>query len=98
MPNRPTERHGWARSLSELLLAGVLVALGWTHGFVYVEGASMEPALSPGDLALYRRTAPDLRRGDLVLFEHEGGLVVHRVAGVQRNGALRTRGDANTTL
>ena len=58
----------------------------------------MEPALIAGDLVVYRRSEPDLRRGDLVLFEHEGGLVVHRVAGVQRNGALRTRGDANDAL
>lgn len=55
----------------------------------------MAPALMPGDVIVYRRHAPQFERGDLVMFEHNGGLVVHRVAGIQRDGSLRTRGDAN---
>lgn len=58
----------------------------------------MEPTLSAGDLAVYARRGPMCRQGDLVLFEHGGGLVVHRVAGVQRDGSMRTRGDANDSL
>lgn len=58
----------------------------------------MEPALFAGDLAIYARRGITCRRGDLVLFEHDGGLVVHRVAGTQRDGSLRTRGDANESL
>lgn len=58
----------------------------------------MMPALAPGDLIVYRRAGLDLKRGDLVVFEHGGGLVVHRVAGLLRGGALRTRGDANESL
>jgi signal peptidase len=86
------------KQAAEVLLAIVIVALGWAHGVLYVEGGSMEPALSPGDLIVYRRIGSDLRRGDLVVFEHSGALVVHRVAGVLRGGELRTRGDANKTL
>lgn len=82
----------------EPLAALVIVALGFTHGFVYVEGRSMEPALFAGDLVVYRRNAPRPARGEMVLFEHDGGLVVHRVAGVDREGGLRTRGDANDSL
>lgn len=73
----------------------MLLAVGLTHGFVYVEGGSMAPTLVPGDVIVYRRRVPQFERDDLVLFEHNGGLVVHRVAGIQRDGALRTRGDAN---
>lgn len=58
----------------------------------------MEPALHAGDLIVYRRTGAALTQGDLVVFEHRGTLVVHRVAGVLRDGALRTRGDANDVV
>lgn len=99
MPSSPTdERYRWVRRLAEPLAALVIVALGFTHGFVYVEGGSMEPALFPGDVVVYRRNAPHPVRGELVLFEHDGGLVVHRVAGIDREGDLRTCGDANDSL
>lgn len=65
---------------------------------VYVEGASMEPALWAGDLIVYRRVGMVPDRGDLIVFEHGGTLVVHRVAGLLRDGSVRTRGDANDTL
>lgn len=83
------------RVVAEVMLAVTLVALGWTHGVLYVEGGSMEPALHAGDLIVYRRMGAVFGRGDMVVFEHDGTLVVHRVAGVLRDGALRTRGDAN---
>lgn len=99
MPSKRTdERYRWLRRLVEPLLALTMIALGLTHGFVYVEGRSMEPALSPGDIVVYRRSAQHPARGEMVLFEHGGGLVVHRVAGVERHGDVRTRGDANSSL
>lgn len=99
MPSRPTERrHEWLRKSAELLLAALLVAVGWTHGALFVEGGSMEPALFPGDLIVYRRVGIVPDTGDLIVFEHRGVLVVHRVAGLLREGALKTRGDANTSL
>lgn len=58
----------------------------------------MEPALSAGDVIVYRRPGVSWQRGDLVVFEHGGTLVVHRVAGLLRGGSLRTRGDANESL
>lgn len=58
----------------------------------------MEPALHAGDVIVYRRTGAVLAQGDLVVFEHRDSLVVHRVAGVLRGGALRTRGDANDVV
>jgi len=99
MPSRLTDRGGARlRSIAEAVLALLLVALGWTHGVLYVEGGSMEPVLHAGDLIVYRRTGAVLAEGDLVVFEHRGSLVVHRVAGVLRDGALRTRGDANDAV
>lgn len=58
----------------------------------------MEPALSPGDVIVYRRIGAHIEQREMVVFEHRGTLVVHRVAGALRGGSLRTRGDANTTL
>ena len=99
MPNKRTERsYLWIRRCAEALLAIVIVATGWSHGVLYVEGGSMEPALSAGDVIVYRRPGAVWQRGDLVVFEHQGSLVVHRVAGLLRGGALRTRGDANESL
>ena len=92
---RADGRHAWLRVTAESLLAVVLVAGGWTHGVVFVEGGSMRPALHPGDVLLYRRIGATPAAGDLVVFDHAGALVVHRVAGVLRGGGLRTRGDAN---
>jgi signal peptidase I len=64
---------------------------------ILVAGGSMEPALTAGDLLVYRRGAA-IEPGDLVLFEHRDSLVVHRVVSTLRGGRLRTRGDANDTL
>jgi len=79
-------------------LVGVLIACGWCHGVLFVEGGSMVPSVSAGDVVIYRRVAPRLVPGDLVVFQHGGALVVHRVAGVLRGGRLRTRGDANRSI
>lgn len=94
----PRGRHEHLANASRSLLAAVIVLVGWTHGVLYVEGASMSPALSPGDIIVYRRMGVRLAQRDLVVFEHDGTLVVHRVAGLLRGGRLRTRGDANATL
>ncbi|MHB1017709.1 MAG: signal peptidase I [Coriobacteriia bacterium] len=78
-----------------MLLALVIMALGWSHGVLYVEGGSMQPSLYPGDLIVYRRIGHEPVRGDLVVFRHDGALVVHRVVRVGRDGSLTMRGDAN---
>lgn len=79
-------------------MAALLLAVGWTYGVLYVEGSSMEPALSAGDVIIYQRARVSAGWDDLVVFEHRDSLVVHRVAGVLRDGSLRTKGDANRIL
>lgn len=99
MQNSPSDqRHAWLRVCAEALLAILLVAIACTHGVLFVEGGSMEPALVPGDLIMYRRVRVTSDPGDLVVFRHGGTLVVHRVAEVLRDGSIRTAGDANETL
>jgi len=96
MQSKPADaRFQTLRRISGAALAAVLVACGWCYGILFIEGGSMEPAVSAGDFVVYRRVAIGPDQGDLVVFEHGGTLVVHRVAGLLRDGSIRTRGDAN---
>ena len=96
MQNKRTDgAHVWVLRLLQGVAAVLIMLLGWSHGVLYVEGGSMEPALSPGDVIVYRRVSPSLAAGDLVVFQYAGGLVVHRVVAVMRDGTMRTAGDAN---
>jgi signal peptidase I len=72
-----------------LLLAVVAFAAAWFLLFrpsflgggvtyVMVEGASMEPTLSTGDLAIVREQ-DSYGVGDIVAFHAEGGIVIHRI-------------------
>lgn len=95
---RTDARYAAVKQVLGIVLTLVVLACGWRHGVLYVEGDSMQPALDAGDVIVYRRYGPAAHVGDLVVFEHRGGLVVHRVAAVLRDGRLRTRGDANGAL
>lgn len=99
MPNSSASSwYVWLRRLTGAVLGLVLMALGWSHGVLYVEGGSMRPSLYPGDMIVYRRIGHEPVRGDLVVFRHDGALVVHRVVRVGRDGALTMRGDANGSI
>ena len=62
---------------------------------VRVDGASMAPALTPGDIALValgRRPIP----GDIALIRSPGHeQVLHRVVEIGDGGSTKTKGDAN---
>jgi signal peptidase len=89
MPNR------LARTAALVVAVAVTVAAA-THGIVVVNGGSMEPSVRPGDLCVYRRCSA-AARGEVVVFEDRGTLVVHRVVLVDRRGTVFTKGDANPT-
>lgn len=71
------------------------------HGRVTlrVRGSSMLPWVRPGDVAVIRRAEiDDVRCGDVVLFQRESRLFLHRL--VEKHGTLReaqflTQGDAH---
>lgn len=94
----PRARWLWLLRAAEVTLAAMIVIAGWSHGLLTIEGGSMMPVLHPGDVVLYKRVAVSLARGDLAVFEHGGSLVIHRVAGLERDGSVRTRGDANESI
>ncbi len=46
----------------------------------YVPTASMEPTLPEGSIIIGLRTFGKLEKGDIIIFEHEGRLLVKRIA------------------
>lgn len=83
-------------------MIGIWMALapasfGGQSSFIIVAGASMEPALSRGDLVLATREA-SYHVGDIVAYQHpQVGPVIHRIVG--RQGPLYTlQGDNNSWL
>lgn len=48
----------------------------------YVPTESMEPTLKAGSYILGTRFVTDLEEGDIIVFQHDGQLLVKRIAGV----------------
>ena len=64
-------------------------------GAAVVQSSSMEPTYSKGDILFVKQLA-QYAAGDVVVYESEGILVVHRVIQVEGN-INTTQGDANNT-
>lgn len=81
------------------LAAAATAWAAFTFAGVYIGGDSMSPALVKGDFVIARRHAGNLRAGDIVLADKAGWPwgVVHRVVGVEFDGDVRLKGDANQT-
>ena len=62
-------------------------------GAAVVMSGSMEPTLSTGDLILVRR-ADEAKVGDIVVYEAENHLIVHRIIEMS-DDSITTQGDAN---
>ncbi|HXG43061.1 MAG TPA: S24/S26 family peptidase [Dehalococcoidia bacterium] len=70
---------------------------GWGLRLVAVQGSSMAPSLQPGDLALVMPSDSYLP-GQVVAYRSRtlgGAVLLHRVQGLDPEGRLITRGDAN---
>lgn len=67
--------------LMPVLVALVVLVLFRTVFLLgYVPSESMEPTLEKGSLILGNRLYKDLKEGDIVIFEHEGTVMVKRIA------------------
>ena len=73
------------------------VVIGWNPSVVLT--GSMEPAVAPGDVLVYRTVpADELRKGQVLVVDdpdHAGRLRSHRLVTVHPNGTLTLKGDAN---
>lgn len=95
------------RKLSIVAVLGLFLAwflllrpafLGGPASYIIVAGASMEPTLHSGDLALARQQAP-YQQGDIVAFRvpegepGEGHIVIHRIVGGTAEEGYIIQGD-----
>ena len=67
--------------------------------FIPIAGRSMVPLIEDGDHVLVAHGCAGVRRGDVVVFRHQGRLIAHRVLRIHSNDAgptFVTKGD-NTT-
>ena len=87
-------RAGDATQITEALRERGRVALR-------VHGTSMLPWVRPGDIGIIRKASrEDVRRGDLVLFQRNDRLFVHRIVDERQDLSGRqvsTKGDAHPT-
>lgn len=87
-----------------LLLLVVIPRASGAQAYTVLTG-SMEPAISPGALAVVRPTpVEDLRAGDVITFQPRSGdptVVTHRITGtyydISGQPRIHTQGDANNT-
>jgi signal peptidase I len=83
----------WLAACTALIVSGG--AVGRTVQPVRVTGASMSPALEPGDVVLVARRSPVGPR-DIVLIREPGHhAVLHRIVAPSANAGWVTQGDAN---
>lgn len=81
-------------SLSLFMLAFFLN----TTMLIHLNGYSMSPNLTDGDVVLCHKYTPDIDKGDIISFEKPGKnmTVMHRVHERISYSAFRTKGDNNS--
>jgi signal peptidase I len=109
-PDHPVAKARSKRTMLDRLLTSLIVALGVVAvavgilvfvanlHFQTVTSGSMRPAVSPGDMAITQAVPiSSLRVGDAIVFfpPNSAQAVLHRITSLD-NGAIRTRGDANS--
>lgn len=87
-----------ALAVVAMALPAIVAALpGWV--ILQVDGRSMEPTYAIRDVIVAREPAADesFAVGDVISFQEPDGIVTHRIVGIEPDGSLITRGDANTS-
>jgi len=80
-----------------LFLAYGLVGNRWYH-VVAVEGGSMEPTITRGDLIVVTPAPRQIEPGMILVMSVDGRVVTHRVIDIRADGSLVTKGDANAVV
>lgn len=81
----------WKWLFPVLITLMTIILLKSVFLFGYVPNASMEPTLPKGSYIVGLRLYTDLEKGDIIIFCHDGKLLVKRIAAVEgeyveRNG------------
>jgi signal peptidase I len=63
-----------------IIFIGIIIIFKMVLFIGYVPSASMEPTLKEGSLIFGLRQYGELKAGDIIIFEHEGHLLVKRIA------------------
>ena len=71
--------RGWVIPMSLTLIVFILMKVVFFVG--YVPTASMEPTLMAGSYIVGIRNSHNLEKGDIIVFHHDGQLLVKRIAG-----------------
>ena len=71
--------RGWVIPMSLTLIVFILMKVVLFVG--YVPTASMEPTLMAGSYIVGIRNSRNLENGDIIVFHHDGQLLVKRIAG-----------------
>ena len=71
--------RGWVIPMSLALIVFILLKVVFFVG--YVPTASMEPTLMAGSYIVGIRNSHNLEKGDIIVFHHDGQLLVKRIAG-----------------
>ena len=71
--------RGWVIPMSLTLIVFILMKVVFFVG--YVPTASMEPTLMAGSYIVGIRNSHNLEKGDIIVFYHDGQLLVKRIAG-----------------
>ena len=71
--------RGWVIPMSLTLIVFILMKVVFFVG--YVPTASMEPTLKAGSYIVGIRNSHNLEKGDIIVFHHDGQLLVKRIAG-----------------
>lgn len=83
--------------LIPLLITAILIYLFQSVLLLgYVPSSSMEPTLSEGSIILGSRCFEELKRGDIIIFRHDGRLMVKRIAAGP--GEKLSEGDSSCTV
>lgn len=61
---------------------GILILFNTVFFIGYVPSASMEPTLKTNSIVFGMRIYDTPRKGDIIVFEHDGKILVKRIAGV----------------
>ena len=81
--------RGWVVPISLTLFVFILMKAFFFVG--YVPTASMEPTLKAGSYIFGIRNTSKLETGDIIVFHHDGQLLVKRIAGCPGDPIDRTK-------